>query len=62
MTNQATNPAERQSWRPSEEERFATKPTGWTRFIRVFLPYQIWRYLVINLKMMRIIFKGHGHS
>ena len=49
-------PAERAYMRP---EFFATKPTGFTRFLRVFLPYQMWRFVVINLKMIRIISKGH---
>ncbi len=40
-------------------EFFATKPTVFTRFLRVFLPYQLWRCAVINLKMVRIISKGH---
>jgi hypothetical protein len=49
-------PAKRADMRP---EFFATKPTGFTRFLRVFLPYQLWRFLVINVKMIRIIAKGH---
>jgi len=40
-------------------EFFATKPTGFTRFLRVFIPYQVWRFVVLNLKMMRIISKSH---
>ena len=43
-------------------EFFATKPTGFTRFLRVFVPYQAWRFAVINLKMIRIIGRNHaGH-
>lgn len=43
-------------------EFFATKPTGFTRLWRVFLPYQLWRFLSINLKMVRIISRNHrGH-
>jgi hypothetical protein len=49
-------PGERTYMRP---EFFGTKPTGFTRFLRAFLPYQVWRFLVINLKMVRIIAKGH---
>ncbi|MGD2120575.1 MAG: hypothetical protein PVJ76_02470 [Gemmatimonadota bacterium] len=49
-------PAEQARMRP---EFFATKPTGFTRFLRIFLPYQLWRFLVINLKMFRIISKSH---
>ncbi len=45
--------------RASNQSEYATKPTGWTRFMRVFLPYQMWRFLVINVKMLRMISKGH---
>ncbi|MCA9758048.1 MAG: hypothetical protein KDA27_19805 [Candidatus Eisenbacteria bacterium] len=38
---------------------YATKPTGGTTFFRTFLPYQIWRFIWINLKMIRIIGKSH---
>ncbi len=37
----------------------ATRPTRLTRFLRTFLPWQAFRFLVINLKMIRIIRKGH---
>ncbi|MCA9001520.1 MAG: hypothetical protein KDB61_06325 [Planctomycetes bacterium] len=53
-------PLERQAWVPSDQARFATKPTGFTRFLRVFFLYQLWRFLVINWKMVRVIRKGHG--
>jgi hypothetical protein len=42
------------------ESYFATKPTGFTRFMRTFLPWQMWRFAMINLKMILIIFKSHG--
>ena len=38
---------------------FATVPTGFTRFLRVFLPWQMWRFAAINVKMMRLIRKSH---
>ena len=38
---------------------YATKPTGWTLFWRTFLPWQVWRFIRINLKMMWIIRKNH---
>lgn len=38
---------------------YATKPTGITLFMRTFLPWQIWRFVWINLKMMVIIWKSH---
>jgi hypothetical protein len=45
--------------RAKDQGTYATKPTGWTRFMRIFFPYQLWRFLVINLKMLRMISKGH---
>ena len=38
---------------------FATQPTPLTRFLRTFLPWQLWRFVAINLKMIRIIRKSH---
>jgi len=38
---------------------FATKPTRGTVFLRTFIPWQIWRFLRINLKMMTIIARSH---
>jgi len=41
---------------------YATKPTGLTLFLRTFLPWQIWRFVRINFKMLLIIRKSHkGH-
>lgn len=40
-------------------ESFATKPTGFTLFLRTFLPYQLWRFLRINLKMIAMIRRSH---
>jgi len=41
---------------------YATKPTGITVFLRTFLPWQIWRFIRINLKMLTIIRRSHkGH-
>ncbi len=38
---------------------FATRPTALTRFMRTFLPWQMFRFLVLNLKMIRIIRMSH---
>lgn len=37
----------------------ATKPTTFTRFWRVFVPWQLWRFIAINVRMLRIIGRGH---
>jgi hypothetical protein len=41
------------------ESFFATKPTAFTRFMRTCLPWQLVRFAVINLKMIRIIARSH---
>lgn len=38
---------------------YATKPTSGTKFLRIFLPYQMWRFVWINLKMIGIIRRSH---
>jgi hypothetical protein len=48
----------------SEPERmresfFATRPTAFTRFMRTFIPWQMVRFAVLNLKMLRIIARSH---
>lgn len=39
--------------------RYATKPTAFTVFLRTFLPWQLWRFIRINLKMLTIIHRSH---
>lgn len=38
---------------------YATKPTRTTLFLRTFLPWQMWRFLLINLKMIGMIRLSH---
>lgn len=38
---------------------YSTKPTWWTRFLRTFIPWQIVRFAVINLKMLVLIRRSH---
>ncbi|MDD2942430.1 MAG: hypothetical protein PHC51_05615 [bacterium] len=40
--------------------RFASKPTGSTLFWRTFLPWQFWRFCVINLRMLVMISRSHS--
>jgi hypothetical protein len=42
------------------EDFYSTKPTGFTVFMRTFLPWQLVRFAVINLKMLRIIRRSHA--
>jgi hypothetical protein len=36
-----------------------SRPTRWTVFLRTFLPWQVWRFIRINMKMLGIIHKSH---
>lgn len=38
---------------------YATVPTRRTRWMRTFIPWQLVRFVVINLKMLRLIRRGH---
>jgi len=38
---------------------FATQPTAFTRFLRTCILWQMVRFALINLKMVRIILKSH---
>lgn len=38
---------------------YVTNPTRWTLFLRTFLPWQLWRFIAINLKMIEIIRRSH---
>jgi len=39
---------------------YATKPTDTTVFMRTFVPWQLWRFAVINLKMIAMIKRSHS--
>lgn len=38
----------------------AARPTKTTLFLRSFLPWQILRFIIINLRMTVMIIKSHG--
>jgi hypothetical protein len=42
-----------------EKTHYVTKPTRSTLFLRTFLPFQIWRFVAINVKMVGIIRRSH---
>jgi hypothetical protein len=44
----------------AETARYVTRPTRLTLFLRTFIPWQLWRFARINLKMMRIIRRSHS--
>jgi hypothetical protein len=37
----------------------APMPTRWTIFLRTFIPWQMVRFVVINLRMFRLIWRSH---
>jgi hypothetical protein len=45
---------------PYSEQNFVTVPGKSTRFWRRFWPWQMIRFIVLNLKMMRIVVGGHS--
>jgi hypothetical protein len=42
-----------------EKTQYVTNPTKRTLFLRTFLPWQLWRFAAINLKMIGIIRRSH---
>ncbi len=42
------------------EESYPPIPTKATRFWRTNIPYQLVRFVVLNLKIMRIVVGGHS--
>jgi hypothetical protein len=45
---------------PYSEVSFVTVPGKTTKFFRKFWLWQAWRFMVLNLKMMRIVVGGHS--
>jgi len=45
--------------RPSDQTFLVPTPSRMTLFLRTFLPWQLVRFLWINLKMVRMISIGH---
>jgi len=49
--------------RPTDQTFFVPTPSRFTLFLRTFLPWQLVRFLWINLKMVRMISIGnHGQA
>jgi hypothetical protein len=55
-SNKEYAPVERAYMRASF---YATKPTRFTVFLHTFLPWQLWRFLRINLQMISILRRSH---
>ncbi len=46
--------------KPYSENNFVTVPGSMTKLFRKFIPWQMWRFVVLNLKIMKIIIGGHS--
>lgn len=41
-------------------ESYAPMPTKSTIFWRKFIPWQVWRFIVLNIKILKIVVGGHS--
>lgn len=44
---------------PYQQAYYAPEPTKFTRFLRTCLLWQFWRFIVINLKILKLLAKSH---
>jgi hypothetical protein len=44
---------------PEDPAYSAPLPTERTKALRTFVPWQIYRFIMINIKMFQMIFKSH---
>jgi hypothetical protein len=44
---------------PASTTKLAMKPGRLVLFLRTFLPYQLWRFVIINFRMIEMIGKSH---
>ncbi len=42
------------------DQYYPPMPTKRTLFWRNFVPYQIWRFFVLNIKILKIVVMGHS--
>lgn len=45
---------------PYDTDYFASQPTAFTKFMRTFLPWQIFRFIVLNIRMTIMLLKSHS--
>ncbi len=45
--------------KPYDPEHYVPTPSRTTVFFRTFVPWQLLRFIAINLRMLRMIFIGH---
>jgi hypothetical protein len=44
---------------PYQQAYYPPVPTGFTRFMRGNLLWQLWRFIAINIKMFRLMLSSH---
>ena len=44
---------------PYQQAYYPPAPTGFTRFMRTCVLWQVWRFIVINVKMLKLMAKSH---
>lgn len=44
---------------PYEQSFYAPAPTRMTRYLRISFPWQLFRFLILNLKMLKLMAKSH---
>ena len=45
---------------PYQQAYYPPVPTGLTKYMRTSFLWQLWRFLVINLKIFRLLTKSHN--
>jgi hypothetical protein len=45
--------------KPYEQAFFASKPTAFTKFLRTCVIFQLFKFVIINLKMTLMLLKSH---
>lgn len=44
---------------PYQQAYYPPTPTGFTRYMRTSILWQLYRFVVINLKMLKLMAKSH---
>ncbi len=52
-------PAKPKNKEPYQQAYYPPVPTGFTSYMRTSLVWQLWRFIVINLKMFKLMLGSH---
>ena len=44
---------------PYQQAYYPPAPTGLTRYMRTSLIWQTWRFIVLNIKMVKLVLSSH---